>query len=141
VDFKHITVVWIGFVGGLTVYTGVAYGILTLGDLGLGVVPARAMSYVAAGGVALMLSGVWIRRRLVAAIPRSLDPQQRLQRYFTAFVVGMAVVEAAGLLVITLSIVADTPTWALAGGAAAIWTMVVTRPRRDEAGLGAPPRR
>jgi amino acid transporter len=119
----------------------VAYGLLALTDAGVGAIPAGAMPYVGAGALVLMLSGLGLKRRLVGAIPRGAHEAKRLEQYFAATIVGLALVEGGGLFLITLSIVADTPVWVLAGGGTALWMLVIGRPRREETGPGRPPHR
>jgi len=135
VEFKYIQVVWLTLVGGLAAYAVVAYLLLTLGDVGMGAVPLDVMPYIAAGAIAMMLGGLGLKRRLLSAIPNSVQAEKRLEQYFAATTVGLALVEGAGLILITLSIVADAPTWTLVGGGAAIGTLIIGRPRREEAGL------
>ncbi len=135
--FKQIQVVWLGLVAGLGAYTCTAYVLLALAGVELALVPPAVMPYVAAGAVALMLAGVSLKGRMVAMIPSGLEPAQRLERYTTAVVVGLALVEGGGVLVLTLSLLAGTSSWVLIGGGLGVAMLVWSRPRREEA-AGAP---
>jgi len=138
-SFRQLHIIWLALTGGLAAWTVVAFGLLTLGTIGLGAFPAGVMPYVAAGVLAFMAAGLVVRRRGIASIPRDASEGKRFERYLVATILGLAMVEGGALVLITVSIVADTPGWALAGGAAGVWMLLMARPRREDMG-SRPPR-
>lgn len=132
---RVIRILWLALMGGVATYTVIAVCLLTIGGIRFGALPPVAVSVGSVVVIVYMVAAVLVRRRLVAAIPRDADDQTRLGRYQSATILGLALLEAGGLFVITLGMLADAPAWILAGGLAAIWMMALGRPRADEAGL------
>lgn len=132
----RLQVIWLALLGGVATYAAVAVGLLTLGDVDLAVL-SPAVVRVAAVAVVLYTFGAELtRRRMVDAIPRNADDETRLARYQVAMIVGLALLESGGLLLVTLGMLSGAPGWALAGGAASLWMMARARPRPDELRLG-----
>ena len=92
---------------------------------------------VGASAVLVYMAGVTVvRRRMVDLIPARAAQDTRFARYQTATIVGLALHEGGGLLLISLGILADSSIWVLAGGGASLWLMALARPKRSEAGMG-----
>jgi hypothetical protein len=121
--------------GGVASYTVISICLLTIGGVHFGVIGPTPVRVGAVVAILYMAAAVLVRRRLVTSIPRGADDETRLGRYQAATIVGLALLESGGLVVITLGMLADAPGWILAGGTAAIWMMILGRPRAEEAGL------
>lgn len=134
--FKTLQIVWAAMMAGVFLYALVTYALIALGSITLDALPRRVLTLVAPVAVVGMIAGTVLRRRLIDAIPASLAPEQRLERYSVASITGLALIEGCGLLIITLALAAGAATWAILGGGLAIGTMGVSGPKRDEAGLG-----
>lgn len=87
-------------------------------------------------GAALLLfvpvglaTGMVLRRREPA---REGDPEERLNRYFTASLVAWAIQEGGALLGLVASFAAGQPLWIGAVWAVTAVAMGLTRPRREE---------
>ena len=108
---------------------------MSLGTVAVEALPAVVTTV--AGGLAILLMGsaLFLRRALLAGIPRSADREARLKQYRTATIVGLALIESGGLVVITFGLLSSSPTWILAGGGAAVGMMALTRPTTEEAGI------
>lgn len=132
---RVIRILWLALMGGVATYTVVAISLLTIGGVRFSAVGPAVVRVGAVVAILYMAAAVLVRRRLVAAIPRDADTESRVARYQSATIVGLALLESGGLVVITLGLLADAPGWILAGGLAALWMMVLGRPRADEAGL------
>ncbi|NNF14988.1 MAG: hypothetical protein HKN72_17310, partial [Gemmatimonadetes bacterium] len=124
-SFEHLRTIWMAMVGGTLLYTVVAYVLLLLGvvDAGTSWGP-DVMNLVGSFAVAQIALALFLRRRLLAAIPRNAPLEERMSRYFTACIITLALIEGGGLIVITLSIVTGVATWALVGGGAAVVVML-----------------
>jgi hypothetical protein len=53
-------------------------------------------------------------------------------RWFTATIVAMALREGAGILGLTLSLLAGSATWAVAFGVASVAAMILSWPRGED---------
>ncbi len=127
--------VWLALTAGLAIATIAVFCLLTVGGLHVDALPpAGALGGAVAEAVAVA-AGMLVRSRMIAAIPRDADEETRLAQYLTAVIIGLALIEGGGLFMITLGLIADAPGWVLAGGVAAVWMMVLGRPRADEATL------
>ena len=93
------------------------------------------MNGAGALAIAMMAGALVLRRTLIQKIPRDLPADQRIARYQTATLVGLASIESAGLLVISLAMVSGATSWILAGGGAAAVLMMTARPSEAEIGL------
>jgi hypothetical protein len=111
----------------------VIYGLMAAGTLDLAVLPGSVMTMVGAAVMLYMAAGVIVRRALVARIDPGLEREQRIAAYTTATIVGLALTESGGLIVITLGLLSGSATWVLVGGLAAAALMVGARP--DESDL------
>ena len=135
--FKTLQVVWGALMAGVLVYAVVVYCLVIFGGAVLSLAPRRALTFVGPVAVVGMIVGTMVQQRLVRAIPPGLDPAERMARYASAVILGLAVTEGCGLLVVTLGLLASAPTWGLIGGLIAIGVMALSGPNRREAGLGS----
>ncbi len=134
--FTVLQIAWAALMFGVLACALAVYFMLTIGGLELAAMPVQVLTYVAPVAVVGMVGGTVLRRRFVDAIPAGVTPEQRMEKYLAAVIVGLAVTEGFGLLVITLALLAGAPTWALVGGGLATGVMALSGPQRDEAGLG-----
>ena len=133
---RQLEIVWMAMVGGLLAYTLLMYALIGTGIVSLEpMFGADVMNIVGAAVMVWLVSAVFLRRRMVAGIPDDLPPETRLQRYGGVCIIALALMEGAGLFLITFAIVTNSATWALAGGGAATVLMFLARPSKDEAGL------
>ena len=138
--FKTLQIIWAAMLAGVVAYTAVLFVVLRLGMVEMPVLPAWVMT-VGASVVLVYMAGVTVvRRRMVEAIPAGAAQDTRFAQYQTATIVGLALLEGGGLLLISLGILADSSIWVLAGGGASLWMMALARPQRSEAGIGEPGR-
>ncbi|MBM4182796.1 MAG: hypothetical protein FJ207_01070 [Gemmatimonadetes bacterium] len=135
-QFKTLQVVWGALTGGVVIYAVVAYCMIAFLQVDLGFLPVRVMPFVAGLAAAGTFVGVLVRRRLIDSVGRDLAPEQRLARYSTAVIIGLALIEGCGLAVITLGLMSGAAIWALLGGVFAAGVMALHGPSREEAGLG-----
>ena len=135
ISLGQLRVIWMAMIGGTASYTLVIFALVSLGTIAVDALPAAVMRV--AGGLAILLMGgaLFLRRALVARIPSSADRKTRLTQYGTATIVGLALMEGGGLVVITLGLVSSSRTWILAGGGAAVGMMTLARPTTEEAGI------
>jgi hypothetical protein len=131
---KQLRIVWGALVGGVLLYTMLVYGLMTTGVLDVAALPRSVMSVVGAAVLVYMAAGVLVRRALVARIDPALDRERRVAAYTSATIVGLALTESGGLIVITLGLLSGSSSWVLAGGLAAVALMLGARP--DEQDLG-----
>lgn len=132
--FKTMRVVWLALMMGVAVYGVVAWVLVEI--LGARVEGGgAALSGIltwAAGAAALVLgAGMVVSRRAEDGGGRSTPPDRRVPRYFTLKLIGLAIEEGAGFLVITLSLIAGDGLWAIAAGIATIGVMSLSGPRRE----------
>lgn len=132
---KQLTTIWAGLVGGVVLYTALIGGMLATGSLEMANLDPDLMNYVGAGVIVYMMVAVFARRTMLAQIPTDATTEERLRRYRTVTLVALAMMEAGGLVVITLGMMAGSATWVFAGGAAAAGTMFMARPTASEIGL------
>jgi hypothetical protein len=118
---------------GVFTYTTVAVGLISTGALGTGgVTLGTAAPGAVALGVALLFAlAPVVRRRVLHAGPAA-DGDQILARWFSASLVAMALREGAGLLGITVSLLAGSVPWVLGFGLASVAAMGLAWPRGDE---------
>ena len=136
--FKTLQIIWAAMLAGVVAYTAVLFVVLRLGMVEMPVLPAWVMT-VGALVVLVYMAGVTVvRRRMIEAIPAGASQDTRFARYQTATIVGLALLEAGGLLLISLGILADSSIWVLAGGGASLWMMALARPQRSGAGIAEP---
>ena len=108
--FKTLQVMWGALMAGVLSYAVVAYCLVVFGGVVLSLAPRRALTFVGPVAVFGMVVGAMVQQSLGRAIPRDLDPTQRMARYASAVIVGLAVTEGCGLLVVTLGLLAlDDP--------------------------------
>lgn len=132
---QRLRLVWGALVAGVVTYTTLAWAFATFRGVGIDLLPAGVMNAAGAAAIAMMASALLVRRTLVQKIPHDLPADERIARYQTATLVGLASLESVGLLVISLALVSGATSWILAGGGAAAVLMVTARPREAEIGL------
>jgi preprotein translocase subunit SecY len=125
---RSLQVIWAALVGTVLLYTLVAFWAMTSGIVDFSVFDPGIMPYVAGAALLLMLGGTVVRRVMVRRIDPEGDPNARLAAYMNASVLGLAVTEAGGMVLLTLGVLAGSPTWVLAGGLAAALLMATVRP-------------
>ena len=133
--FRTLRIVWVALMAGVASYSIVAYCVIAFGGIEPGMLPMSVPRLVAPVAALGMIVGASFRRRLVDAIPRSATPEDRLRKYTTATIVGLAIVEGSGLLIITVSLVSGAATWVSIGGGACVAVMALSSPSREDAGL------
>jgi hypothetical protein len=131
---RQLRIVWLAMCVGVATYTVVIFALVSAGTLALGVLDKSIVNVVASGVIVYMAAGLAVRRAMIARIPAGADPQARLAKYWTATIVALALMESGGLIVITLGMLASSPTWILAGGGAALGMMLLARPGQSEIG-------
>lgn len=132
-DQRHrvLLVLWAALLGGMLVFAAVAWllatGTLTGSPWGRSLDPGlvRTLLFVPVG---LMVAGIFARRR-GRPVGAGRDPVQALQ---TRVVLAAALQEAGGMAGIVLSLLAAQPAWILMMAGLAAFTMVRSRPRRNE---------
>ena len=131
--FRALTVIWLALTLGVVMFTGVVFGIITLGvfDAPQGPVGPDLMPVVVSLSVLVMAAGLLVGRR-VGAAPRHADVEERLNRYHIGRVVALATAEFAALSAGVLGLLAGAGTWVIVAGAAAVWVMVLARPRKGD---------
>ncbi len=86
----------------------------------------------AASAAALVLgAGMVVSRRAEEVGDRSMPPDRQVARYFTMKLVGLAIQEGAGFLVITLSLIAGDGLWAVVAAVATLGVMSLSGPREE----------
>lgn len=118
--------------GGVAVYAAVTYVAVAVAGIqpttGL---PQRILTWGTALAVVLLGAGMTVIRRSEEGDP-SVVPEERVGRYFSLRIVGLALQEGAGILVITLSLLTAQSTWAVAAGIATVAVMSLARPSKDQ---------
>jgi hypothetical protein len=76
----------------------------------------------------IMGLGLWMRRALLAQIPRDLPAGERETRSQTVTLASFTLIEGGGILMITTSMIVGAPAWILIGAGAAVLLMVMARP-------------
>lgn len=132
IRFRTLQVIWVALMMGVGMFSVVVFVLLNVLGQSFGTLEPGILQMAAPALVVVMFAGLLVGRRLEAAIPRDSPPPDRLQRYQTARIIALALCEGPGLLIIVLSMLTDQATWALGGGAAALWAMVLARPRRED---------
>ena len=139
--FRTLQLIWAAMSGGIVMYTGVMVVLLVLGLIEMPGLPRIALTLGAVVAASILGIGMVKRRRLIEAIPPGITPETRFGHYQTATIIGLGIMEGGGLFLITLGLVAGSPTWVLAGGGASLLMLAISRPRADEAGIGGAGRR
>jgi hypothetical protein len=132
--FKVLQIIWLALMGGVASFAIVAYVLLTVVGIEMPGLPPIVLRVAAPAAVVGMAVGLLVRRKLLDAIPASAQGEQRVASYQAAVIVGLAVIEGCGLLIIVLSLVAGAPNWIPSGAAITLLMMAIARPRADEAG-------
>lgn len=130
---RQLQIIWAAMVGGVIVYTTIAYGLTVLGALEIDAFDPAIMNVVGAIAIVWMVAALAVRRALLARLPRNLPPEQRMPGYMSTVIVALGLIEGGGLLMITFGLIVGTPRWILVGGAAAAALMVLARPTADQA--------
>ena len=132
---KRIRLIWGALIAGVVSYSTLAWALASFRGVGSDLLPPSVMNGAGALAIAMMAGALVLRRTLIQKIPRDLPADQRIARYQTATLVGLASIESAGLLVISLAMVSGATSWILAGGGAAAVLMMTARPSEAEIGL------
>jgi hypothetical protein len=130
---QQLQIIWAAMVGGVLLYTTVAYGLVIFGALDIDAFEPAVMNIVGAVVMIWMVAALAVRRALLARIPRDLSPEERMPRYQATITVALALIEGGGLLMITFGLITGAAGWILVGGAAAAVLMVLARPTADQA--------
>ena len=125
---KPLQVIWVGLMGGLVAYAFVAVALVTVGGLDIGGLPPIVVIVTRVLALVIMGLGLWMRRALLAQIPRDLPAGERETRSQTVTLASLALIEGGGILMITTSMIVGAPAWILIGAGAAVLLMVVARP-------------
>ncbi len=139
--FRTLQIIWAAMSAGVVTYTGVMVALILLGLVDMPGLPPIVLTLGALVAASILGTGLVVRRRLVEAIPPGGTPETRFGQYQTATMIGLALMEGGGLLLITLGLLAGSPTWVLAGGGASLLMLMNARPRANEAGIGGATRR
>lgn len=129
---RPLTIIWGAMLGGTVAYTAMLYGLVLTGILDFAAFAPEVMNLVGAGAILLLVGAAFYRRRLVAGIGDVTELDERLARYGNVNVVAMALMEGAGLLVISFGMLAGAPGWIAAGGGASAVAMLFARPSAAE---------
>jgi len=133
-DFKTLGIIWMAMLGGTIGYTVLAYLLLATDVISMRALSPDVMNVVGAAVLVQLMASLLVRRRMIRAIPDDAPREVRAARYFNATIVGLALLEAGGLMVITVAMATGAATWALAGGGAAAVLMLLARPSPEELG-------
>ena len=125
---KPLQVIWLGLMGGLVAYACVAVALVTVGGLDIGGLPPIVVIVTRVLPLVIMGLGLWMRRALLAQIPRDLPAGERETRSQTVTLASLALIEGGGILMITTSMIVGAPAWILIGAGAAVLLMVMARP-------------
>ena len=125
---KPLQVIWLGLMGGLVAYACVAVALVTVGGLDIGGLPPIVVIVTRVLALVIMGLGLWMRRALLAQIPRDLPAGERETRSQTVTLASLALIEGGGILMITTSMIVGAPAWILVGAGAAVLLMVMARP-------------
>ena len=131
-----LQIVWLALMGGVATFAVVAYALLTVVGLEMASLPPTVLRVAGAVAVVMMGVGLLVRRKLLEEIPARAQGAERLARYQAAVLVGLAIIEGSGLVILVLSFVSNAPSWIPAGAAVTLMMMVLARPRREELGSG-----
>lgn len=133
-DMRSLTLIWAALCGGVLGYTGIAWGLIEAGATPETSLPPSVMNFAGPVVLAWMLASLFARRWLVSRLPDEAAPEIRFQRYQTAVIVGLALIEGPGLLMVTLGLITSSSSWVLAGGGAALVLMLMAKPTEAEFG-------
>lgn len=126
-ELRQVRILWGAFMGGVALYTAVGWYVARSGVLASEGLDPGIVNAVATGVLVYMIAGVVFRRALVARLPRT-DAAARSERYRVATMIGLALIESGGLVIITLGVLSHAPAWVLAGGSSALVMMLFARP-------------
>ena len=130
-----LRLIWAAMIAGVVFYTLLVVG-LTLAGMGpAGAVSPSILTYAGAAVMVYMASGVFTRRRLVAQIDQTGSAEERIAAYTLATIIGIGLTESGGLGLVSLALLAGSASWALAGGLATVFLMLMARPDGAEVGL------
>lgn len=132
---RTLRIIWVAMLLATLGYTGIAFILMSMGLFGGDALGPDVMNIVGFVVILQLLGSIVLRRHLVAAIPAEAPVEDRLTRYANATIVGLAVMEGGGLLVITFGLLSGAPRWVLAGGGAAAAVMLMAKPSGDEIGI------
>ncbi|HSR43033.1 MAG TPA: hypothetical protein VLL48_12690 [Longimicrobiales bacterium] len=120
------------FMGGVLVYTAMAVWVVRAGALGLGAeIGGEVLGLVGLVAALLLVLAPVVRRRILAA-GRPEDRGELTALWIRGSIAGLAVREGAGLLGITISLLAGSVPWILGFGLASVAAMGLAWPRGEE---------
>lgn len=132
---RELRVVWAAILGGTVLYTLLAFGLVASGTVDMGGLDAISMNVAGAVVLLYMAGTVVVRRRMIGQIDPDDPAELRRSAYATAVIVGVALTEGGGLILITLGLVTGAATWILAGGLGAAFIILLAKPTGEEVGL------
>lgn len=133
---RELRIIHAAMLGGIVLYTVAAAFLVFSGVIRVGTGESMIpMQYAGAVILLFMFGGVFFRRHMVAQVSLDDPPEVRMPAYANAVIIGAALPEGGGLMLITLGIITSSPTWILAGGLAAAFLIWQGRPSAEEAGL------
>ncbi len=133
-QLRTMSVIWLALMAGVAIYTIVTYVLVEVMDVrvqGDASAVSGMLTWAASAAALVLGAGLLVARRAEEQVDRSLPPQRRVARYFTTKLMGLAIEEGAGFLVITLSLIAADGIWAAAAGVATLGVMWISGPRRE----------
>jgi hypothetical protein len=130
--FKVLQIVWAAMLAGVVMLATVAYLMLTALGIEMPGLPPVVIRVAAPAAFVMIAAALFLRRKLLEAIPAGATSEERSTRYQAAVISSTALIEGCGIFVIVLSLVAGEPRWIPTAAVITILMMVVTRPRREE---------
>lgn len=134
-DFQRLQIVWVALMCGLAAYTVIAYCVLAFGIIDTPLVPTSVLRIAGTLAAAVLCGGFIVRRKMIQAIDPQAPPAERLGEYARATILGLALVDAGGFLMVTLGVAAAAAMAPLVLGGAAIGVMALSGPKREHIGL------
>ena len=124
-------VIWIALTGGVLTFAAIAYALVVTGSMEPSLDPSL-VTMLAPVLLVMMAGGVVLTRRMEGNIPADAGPEEKIIRYQTARIIGLATQEGPALMVIVLGMLAGATAWILAAGLLGVWSMFLARPKRDD---------
>lgn len=129
---RRLTILWFALMAGVGVYAAVASLLITTGAFtATSGLPWGMLAWAPTAAVVMLGAGIVMIRRGEEPDPGA-PAERRVARYFTLRLVGLAIQEAAGLLVITTSLFAGRADWAAAAGLVTVGVMSMARPSPEQ---------
>ena len=129
---RVMSLVWLALTGGVVTVAAVVYGLLTMGGVAVDGLPPSMMMAIAPAFMLMMVGGIFLGHRLEGRIRGDAEERDKIDAYFAARIVAMALQEGPALAVIVFSLLTGTPNWTIAAAALGVWTMFLARPKRGD---------